>query len=763
MRTLLLFLAVVSAGCAVSLDVPDEVEVSCRDDADCVDGWVCSPSGLCVEELSTSFLALLAAAAIDSNQVRLIFDQPIVGSVARQREHYAITPVLAVLDAYRDADEAAVVLRTDDQVFGSSYTVTVDGLVGRGGTFIDPAAASAVFIGFGTPSDTTAPDTLAPADDALVIGLSQVLVWSARNGATQYTVKVAHDPTCTAPILTQTLSAEATSTQVTLSSTGVYHWCVSSNLSGSASGHGVFHVTDSAVYVHCDTASCAPDATEIGSPDAPMHSVQRAVALAQQLGLSTVRIAGRSAGASYDEVVQIAGTGVDLVGGYDASFAIVDTTAHPTNIRFASSALILNGVSTPMLVTGIGFIADTTYAPNAVVVSNAELVTFRDVRMHAEGAGDATGIRIAGTEEVTLERVTITTSGANHAIAVASIRTRQLRLVDSMLLPGNGLGLSATSRGIWADGGALEVSGSSVVTGTSTSQTVALETSGNIAISDSFIVAREATLALAARISGGIVERSRIYANAGFIGTGIYAEGHPVVLRDNVVVAAGANGSTCGIELSDVNGITRACGDGAATKLVGNTVYSTGYGIELHAGSPVISNNLIRADGTCMLENPVVSYDTADPLSFQNNALLTCPTAYGEERGTPGQIPSTFQALTDAAAVNGLAGGACREEAASIVRYSGNVSGSVTNSALFTDLDGADNLFFDTADNAVFEAFDNDFSLRLDSDALGIRGGGKPATGSDCGDGGVACGGAGVDLRGATRTVPWSIGAYEKD
>ncbi len=764
MRRPLLLVAALSSACGVNLDVPEGVEVVCRDDGDCVDGAVCSPSGLCVAELSTSALALLAAAAIDGNQVRLIFDQALVGAVAREREHYTITPALAVLDARRDDDDASVILRTDDQIFGVSYTVTTDGVIGAGGTFIDPAAASAVFLGFGTPADATPPTALAPTDDALVIGLSQVLVWSARNGATQYTVEVATDATCASPILTRSVSAEATSIAVSLPSTGVYHWCVSSNLSGAAAGHGIFHVTDDAIYVHCDAAaSCSASDAEVGSPDAPMRGVQRAVTLAQQLGLPTVRIASRGGGAAYEEAVQVTGVSVDLAGGYDSTFVMADADLHPTEIRFASSALILSGLTDPILVSGLRFTGDTTYAPIAVVVTSADAVTLRDVWMHANGPGDATGLRIAGADVVTLERAKITTSASHHAAGIGSSTTRELHIVDSSVLPGNGVGISATSRGVRSDRGAVALVNTTIITGTSAGESVAVEASGTVTIAGSLIVARDASLALAARIGAGLVERSRIYASASFIATGIYAEGHPVVVRDNVIVAGGVNVSTCGIELNDIDGITRPCGDGALTKIVGNTVHSSGYGIELHAGSPVISNNLLRVTGVCMIETPYVGYDTADPLSFQNNALVDCTTVYGEKRGAPGQLTSSYQALTDASAVNALNGGACREEPDQIVRYSGNISGTVAASTLFTDVDGPDNLFLETGDNSVSEAADNDLSLRLDTDALGIRGGGKVGTGNDCGDGALPCGGADVDFSGSPRTVPWSIGAYEKD
>jgi hypothetical protein len=89
-------------------------------------------------------------------------------------------------------------------------------------------------------------------------------------------------------------------------------------------------------------------------------------------------------------------------------------------------------------------------------------------------------------------------------------------------------------------------------------------------------------------------------------------------------------------------------------------------------------------------------------------------------------------------------------------RYSGNVVSSLTVSDVFVDFDGPDNDIWTTSDN--------DLHLLLVSDPDGIAIGGKDATASDCGavETPMACGGDAVDRSNTPRTIPWSVGAYEK-
>jgi hypothetical protein len=126
------------------------------------------------------------------------------------------------------------------------------------------------------------------------------------------------------------------------------------------------------------------------------------------------------------------------------------------------------------------------------------------------------------------------------------------------------------------------------------------------------------------------------------------------------------------------------------------------------------------------------SLATSDPASFQNNLIFDCPTAlYRDE--------STTNRTTEASL---------------------NTAASTTQGGATT---AAGNLGPTTIANFAAVNFVSASDLHLTaSTPATVRDGGKDSSQSTCGSAGTSsCGNVTTDRDGFTRTVPYSIGAYE--
>lgn len=750
-------LLVLLTACSASLDLADDIEVLCATNDDCVGGRLCAPAGFCVKELSTTPLTLLAASALDGKQVELIFDQALVADVALDADRYDVTPALAIEDVYASG-AAKVVLRTDQQVLGVPYAVRANGLVSRDGIFLDEAAASATFLGFGVPSDTSPPKPISPTHDMLVVGTQQLLVWTPRVGASSYTVTLARDADCNSVITTAVVLASNSSLAVTLPGTGRFFWCVTADITANQElGTAAFHATDDAVYVYCAyNDACDFTTNEVGSPAAPFRSVRRAISLAQQRGLSAVRIAGRGAGAVYSEVVQVTGRGIDLEGGYAPTFATRDPSLHPTSFKFASSSLVITDVQSKMAVNGLGFEAAETQSNVAVLISSAAApIALTNLTIRANGRYPI-GIAIADAGSVTLHASRVTTSDGSRLTGIQVQGQSNLYVTDSQVLVGHG-DVSSTAIAALDARGSIDVARSTVMSGESyDGVTYGIVTAGALGVHDSRIVARQTLRAYAITMGSGVVERSFVYANAGIQGIGLGVKGVPALVRGNLIVGSGT--ASVGVSLE---GGPSDCTGTLSQRVVGNTVLATYRALKMAAGAPIVTNNVFYATDIAV-EEDATGPDVIDPLSFENNALIAA-LPYREWSAPPNSAGGVAADHETAEAVNAMSGAFCLNHTDIQVRYSGNLGGEASPTAIFTDMDGADNLLFEVGDATIFETADNDFTLHAAAVSLGVHVGGKDATASTCGSGAQPCEGEATDLAGRPRTIPWSIGAYERD
>ena len=774
-----LMTAIAVSGCGVDLVLPEDATINCASDRDCVDGQVCSPSGRCVAELSASALALRAATAIDSTTVVLTFDQPLLPSIARETQRYVITPSLEIHDAFA-SDATLVTLKTAEQELGTTYSVTVSGLIARGGALIDPDSATTSFTGFGQADDTSPPDPIAPSPASLVTGLATTVTWAARAGATSYTVLVARDPNCASPVATLQVAAPSASVDVAVPEPGLWHWCVTANTTASNQrGHSTFHATDDAIYVHCPSALwCGPHASEVGSPDAPLRSIQRAIGLARARQLHRVRIAGRGAAAYYEELVQIVGYGVDLEDGYDATFSVHDPVLHPTRLHYNAMGLLVAEVPAAVTIANLEIYADDAHETVGLLARNVSGgVTVRDTLIDSSALHTSIGVIVDNGADTTFDGSTVEAKAAQRTIGVRGLAAT-ISMSGSIVRAG--AASMDTSTAI-DSGGALTLSESTVMAAGSLTASTGITARGTITMTGNLLAVGPSGITSASGGSSVGVELGRnatgtlagnrlfVFATVGSNpATGVsITTVQPIIVRNNVIVATGNPGSGIMVRLAPP---LYPCDELHPMSITGNTVYGTHRGLHLmNGGHPTVTNNIFSTNanafiGHCVHEDyPVADYGNGvDPLSFQNNVLLGCDFPYWEARWNG----SAWQVLghETAAEVDGQNGLACNDGSAH-VRYSGNIVSDQPSTQVFVDEDGADGVLFDATDDDIYEAADNDYGLLLATDPFGVMTSGKDATTSDCGsvEAPQHCGGTGVDLTGAVRDVPFAIGAYEKD
>lgn len=236
-------------------------------------------------------------------------------------------------------------------------------------------------------------------------------------------------------------------------------------------------------------------------------------------------------------------------------------------------------------------------------------------------------------------------------------------------------------------------------------------------------------------------------------GINIVNSGTPIIVN-NTINAANATGSS-GVGISGATPIvagniifggtsgTNAYGIFLGTTttpvIANNTIYVSGttnsFGIYISDGTPVIVNNIVfTTSGSNRRGVHEQNAGTSSPVTFQNNLIFDCPQ--GLYVNNPGGAFNTDVQIND---FNNS------------TQMSGTASGNI----------GATSIANFAAVNFVSAS---DFHLQNPATPAIIRNGGKDTSASTCGATGTSsCGGVTTDRDGNLRTVPYSIGAYERD
>ena len=536
-----------------------------------------------------------------------------------------------------------------------------------------------------------------------------------------------------------------------------YFWRVRSDATTpSGYGRGSFTVLFDTIYVSCPaTQAVCRSGDGIGSKNVPLASVSRAIALAADRDVSTIAVASRGGSATYHEPLGITGGGITIRGGFNADFNAA--ASDPTVIAYEGSVLTVIQTSAPLRLERLTLRATQepvapTQSLTAVAVQNADAdVVFADCVLETVDVDGSAGperllpantIGLAvsnGLGSVTLAPGSRVVAGEafRQALAVVSQNTRLV--VD---------GASLDAKRIWG--------------ATTDSFSIALlALTGSVQLDA--VSASAFTRGLQLSGAEASVQRSSIVVSGNDRVAGVTISlGSTVRLEGNRIVASSSGNTATGVEYSS-----------PLSSVIANNTIVTNNGMEaagiiVFIGRPLLVNDTIVLPGDASeASGVVINQDTfpdlanllivclpgtgsstgiresdsvGDPLAVVANVVIGCDTPYRDEQ---------VNAVND---LDTLAGQALPCPSCGDGRASGNAT--LVSVDPFVSLLGADGLL-DTIDN----------DLRLATDDPIIVAGGVDTAAAACGSTTTIhdCGSLTSDLLGSPRTLPTSVGAYEKD
>ena len=321
----------------------------------------------------------------------------------------------------------------------------------------------------------------------------------------------------------------------------------------------------------------------------------------------------------------------------------------------------------------------------------------------APPGGTATGIYIAQGNVIIRNNVIDGGTGALNSHGISSV-------FSSTTIEGNiihGGTATDTTKGLWGWGSSLTITENTISGGSGSNESygihVASFSSATIEDNDVDGGTGGSAVGIASSDSSPVIERNTITGGDAIAAYGIFASGGTPMIRNNDIDGGSGVSDTIGISL-----------DATSPEILNNTVDGgaagvTSVGLNSWNSSPAVENNILFTSGGtqrfCFREGNA----TSDPTSMDNNDLLDCSTALYQDEGS-----SDINSVT---VINNF----------SDISASGNVS--------------VDPVFVSVADR----------HLTGSSPAI-VTQGGLDISGTFT-----------TDRDGTTRTVPWSIGAYEQD
>ncbi len=336
-------------GCLVSAEVPAGVVIQCSEETGCAQGLVCAvAASRCVEEALQDETGprLLSATALESDRVRLVFDEEIVVG-ASALSNTAITPSLEVTGLAPVDDEPALLdVFTTTQRGQRLYELIASDISDIFGNPLASEARQTRFEGFGQGPDGSPPSFIAPDDGTqFAVGMVDVS-WGSLALVEQYELEVwTEDPSLTdASGPDDVFTVRAPSAEVSIALTeATTHWL---RLRSDATRDGEYAVRrieaiDDTVYVYCPMDAPCTETGTGGNLANPRRTVTQALADARRLGATRVLVAARGGGQAYEETIDVFAN-LTLRGGYDASFdeAAWDPALNATIISTSESTVL---------------------------------------------------------------------------------------------------------------------------------------------------------------------------------------------------------------------------------------------------------------------------------------------------------------------------------------------------------------------------------------------------------------------------------------
>jgi len=274
--------------------------------------------------------------------------------------------------------------------------------------------------------DSTAPSILSPQVGS-TIGLNIVLQWTAKAGATNYTIDITTDAAFSQIISGSPFIIDAPNTTFStdLSAVGgnTYYWRVRADTTTSGQyGQSNFNAIDNILYVYCSplTSNCsAANSGSVGTKSNPYKTIAFALSRAVVLGSTEIRVAARdTTSTTYNEAIIIK-DGISIYGGYNSNFSIRDVSIYKTVVSStASYVAFARDISQTTVVDGFTFNntstgLSTTFGVKTDNCTNS--LSFNNVSMNGGNGTSAYGLNNVNFSSPQLNQVAITT-GANSTV-----------------------------------------------------------------------------------------------------------------------------------------------------------------------------------------------------------------------------------------------------------------------------------------------------------------------------------------------------------
>ncbi|HPI91417.1 MAG TPA: hypothetical protein PK859_19075 [Spirochaetota bacterium] len=323
----------------------------------------------------------------------------------------------------------------------------------------DTTSTTTLLNGDFLPADTSLPNILSPEEGDTVLNLTADLRWTAKEGAEYYSIEVATDGAFAQQITGSPFRVAAPNTfyKLTLPSAGTYYWRLRASVTASGQyASSYFEAKEDCLYVYFPYDPADPDAKpddtdKTGNIDNPYQTINRAMAEAYRLGISTVKVASRgeiSAGnfAAYEEYF-ILKDGVNILGGYNPDFSI----RHDFN-----TGLENNPYETRL---------EGKYNQNITIENIFAPTLIEGITIRTE---NNTGLEVKKSGcELVISKSIIISNNTNYSNAL-SLSSTGIRVTGNIIKSGNA---QNTSYGIFNQYGDPEIVNNLIISGSSDEQT----------------------------------------------------------------------------------------------------------------------------------------------------------------------------------------------------------------------------------------------------------------------------------------------------
>ena len=285
---------------------------------------------------------MILAIAESENEVFIEFNEPINTAQRVDIGKIRIVPNLEISEIITSGGNQSLLLITESQIPQVTYRIEINEITDIFNNPIQAPNNTIEFTGYGNPAiiDERPPDLISPADGDRAFNLNANLVWSARLGASHYTISVTEENGGVhIPGSPFTVQAPITSIDINLPEDRSYTWSVESDVLVGEPNYRTIHALGDTVYVYCPAGEACTETNLPGNMEYPLQSIAKGIATAQENNIYNIKVSGRGSDQAYDEIVSMV-EGISLEGGFSSDFEERDIDVYETKIANTSAFVV---------------------------------------------------------------------------------------------------------------------------------------------------------------------------------------------------------------------------------------------------------------------------------------------------------------------------------------------------------------------------------------------------------------------------------------